>query len=145
VYRLAEDVKPLPARSNIGRASAPEEKARLSKIANNRPKWQTARPVAVLALNATMRGGELKGLRWRDLHFLQRILTIRLRSKRAAGLRVIPLNAAAWAAVFELRERAKVLFGGNLHPEWYLFFRKEGFSSPEPDNRLAAGVRPLEH
>jgi integrase len=80
-----------------------------------------------------MRGCELKGLRWRDVDVLQRILTIRLRSKRATGLRVIPLNAAASAAVFELRERAKALFGGHLHPEWYLFFRKEGFSSPEPD------------
>jgi integrase len=74
----------------------------------------------------------LKGLRWRDVDFIERTLTIR-RSKTAAGLRVIPLNAEAWSAILELRQKAKALFGENLNLDWYLFFRKEGSCRPEPD------------
>jgi len=114
------------------RALALEEKVRLLKIANSRPEWQTARLAMLLALNTTMRGCELKGLRWRDVDFIERTVTIR-RSKTSAGLRVIPLNAEAWPAVLELRDRANSLFGENLHPDWYLFFRREGFCRPESD------------
>ncbi len=63
-----------------------------------------------LALNTTMRGCELKSLRWSDVDLMGKMLTIR-KSKTEAGERVIPLNSVAFAAILELRERAKS-FGG---------------------------------
>ena len=131
-YRMADDVKPLPARSNIGRALSMDEEARLLRIAASRPEWNMVRLAMVLALNTTCRGCELKGLHWRDVDFLGRTIAIR-RSKTEAGIRTIPLNANAWKAILALRERAMLLFGENLNLDWYVFFRREGFSKAEPD------------
>ncbi len=140
-YRMTEDVKPLPVRHNAGRALSHEEKVRLLKVAASRPEWQTARLAMVLALNTTMRGCELKGLRWREINFIERTLTVRRSTtKTDAGERVIPLNAEAWGSVLGLRERAKALLGQDLQPDWYVFFHKEGFCHPEPD-KPASGWR----
>jgi integrase len=129
-HLMADELKPLPERRDIGRALAPEEKARLLKLAAGRPEWRTAFLAARLALNTTMRGCELKGMRWRDVDFIERTVRIQ-RSKTAAGERLIPLNADAWAAVLELRERAAALFG-ETRPDWFLFPRAEGRSRPDP-------------
>ena len=91
---IADDVPHLPERRDIGRALTLEVKARLLAMAAAKPEWNTARVAAILALNTTMRGCELKGLRWGDVDFIERTVTIR-RSKTAAGERVIPLNANA--------------------------------------------------
>ena len=93
---VAEDIHPLKERREVGRAMAHEEKIRLLCMAAARPKWQTARCAAILALNTTMRGCELKGLRWRDVNLIDRVLTVR-RSKTEAGERAIPLNSDAMA------------------------------------------------
>ena len=103
---VAEDIRPLKERHDIGRALAHEEKIRLLRVAGSRPEWLTARCAAILALNTTMRGCELKGLLWRDVNLIDRALTIR-RSKTEAGERVIPLNKDAMAAIFELYKRAQ--------------------------------------
>jgi integrase len=55
-----------------------------------------------------MRGCELKGLRWRQVDFMERTITVRrTTTKTDAGERVIPLNHDAWTAILELRERTK--------------------------------------
>ena len=64
-----------------------------------------------LALCTTMRGVEIRNLRWQDVDLLKRTLTIR-RSKTDAGLRSIPMNEDAYAATQELWERARA-FGGT--------------------------------
>ncbi len=124
-YAVAEEVRPLPERRNIGRALRHDEKLRLLKVAASRPEWQIARLAATLALNTTMRACEIRGLQWRDVNFLERTLAVR-RSKTEAGERVIPLNADAWAAILELRERARLLFGAEPEADWYLFPHGEG-------------------
>ena len=86
------EVPRLPERRDIGRALKPEEKLRLLKVAQSRPEWETAYLASVLALNTTMRGCEIKQLRWRDIDFMDPSLVIR-RSKTRAGERLIPLNA----------------------------------------------------
>jgi integrase len=110
---VAEDIRPLKERRNIGRAMAHEEKVRLLRLAAIRPEWQVARCAAILALNTTMRGCELKGLRWRDVNLLDRMLTVR-RSKTEAGERVIPLNNDAMAAILELYKRAQAVGATDL-------------------------------
>jgi len=128
---IADEIPRLPERRDIGRALAPDEKLRLLRIAASRPEWGTAYLASVLALNTTMRGCELKGLRWGDVDLMALKLTVR-RSKTAAGDRVIPLNVDALSAIRRLRERAKVQFGDSLSPDWYVLPHAEGFGKPDP-------------
>ena len=74
---------------------AHEEKIRLLRTAAIRPEWQIVRCAAILALNTTLRGCELKGLRWRDVNLIDRVLTVR-RSKTEAGERVVRLTPMQW-------------------------------------------------
>ena len=75
-------------------------------------------PIAIVALGTGMRRGELCALRWRDVDFFERTITIR-QSKTDAGRRLIPLNVDAWSAIMELYQRAKR--GGQVEPEHFLF------------------------
>ena len=128
--QIADEVPRLPERRDVGKALTLGEKARLLKMAAAKPEWDTARLAAILALNTTMRGCELKGLRWRDVDLMERTITIR-RSKTAAGERVIPLNSNAWAVFVFLREKGKKLFGDNLDADWYVLPHAEGYSKPD--------------
>jgi integrase len=85
-----------------------------------KPEWETAFFAAQLALQTTMRGCEIRGLRWSDIDFVADTLTIR-KSKTAAGVRVIPLTPDAFEVLVQLRTRAE-LFGG-VEPGHYVFAR----------------------
>jgi integrase len=103
----------------------------LLKGAQFRPEWETAYLASVLALNTTMRGCEIEQLRWCDIDFMDRSLVIR-RSKTRAGERLIPLNALGFNAILRLRELARMLFGNDLKPDWYVFHFSEEYSQPDP-------------
>jgi len=131
-WHFVEDEIPhLPERRDIGRALQPDEKLRLLKIAQSKPQWETAYLASLLALNTTMRGCEIRQLRWGDIDLMDHSLTIR-RSKTRAGERVIPLNANAFSAIMQLRDRAQALFGTDLQLDWYVFPSCEGYSKPDP-------------
>jgi integrase len=83
-----------------------------------RPEWETAYLAAILCLNTTARGCELKGLQWADVDLFARTLTIR-KSKTAAGERVIPLTDVAASALARLRRRAESF--GTVEPSHYIF------------------------
>ena len=135
---MADDIRPLPMRHNVGRALTHDEELRLLKLAAAKPEWLNARLAAVVALNTTMRAGEIRGLRWQVVDFIERTITVqRNTTKTDAGERVIPLNAGALAAMLELRERAKLLFGVEPQPEWYVFPHKEGFTKPDPTRPMS--------
>ena len=119
---FADEIKPLPLRQSVGRALVPEEKLRLLKVAASREDWRAAYYAAVLALNTTMRGCEIKGLRWQDVDLMDRTLTVR-RSKTEAGERVIPLNVDAYNVLLSLYQRAEKL--GDVLPDHYVFFACE--------------------
>src|SRR5262245_58685040 len=133
---IESEVPRLPERRDIGRALQPEEKLRLLEVAKSRPEWETAYLASMLALNTTMRGCEIKQLRWRDIDFIDRSLVIR-RSKTLAGERVIPLNANAYQTIIRLRERARILLGCDLQLDWYLFPSSEGYSKPDPTKPMS--------
>jgi integrase len=90
----------------------------------------------VLALNTTMRGCEIRGLRWQDVDLMSRTVVIR-RAKTEAGDRVIPLNQDAMAAVLRLRERAQLLFGAALSPDWFVLPHAEGRMKPDPKKPMS--------
>ncbi len=117
-HHFSEEIHPLPVRQNIGRALTYEEKVKLLGRAAARPEWQTVAWAARLALNTTMRGCEIKELRWRDVDMIGRSLTVR-KSKTEAGERVIPLNSDAWAVILELYRLSETL--GGFDPSHCLF------------------------
>jgi integrase len=115
---VADDIKPLKEPRTIGRALSYEEKTRLLHAADSNPEWQNARLAMTLALCTTMRGVEIKNLRWEDADLIRRSFTVR-RSKTDAGLRSIPMNDDAYSAVLELFERASAL--GGTETRHFLF------------------------
>ena len=69
---------------------------------------------------------------------IERTITVRRNTtKTDAGERVIPLNMDACAAIPELRKRAKLLFGAEPQPDWYLFPHAEGFTKPDPTKPMS--------
>src|SRR5215469_3713651 len=126
-HMMADDIRPLPVRQNVGRALAHDEKLRLLKLAAAKPEWQNARLAAILALNTTMRACEIRGLKWQNVDLIERVLTVRRNTTKSdAGERIIPLNSGAWAVILESRERSKLLFGSEPQPRWYVFPHAEG-------------------
>jgi integrase len=91
----------------------------------------------MLALNTTMRGCEIKGLRWRDVDLMEKTLTNR-RSKTTAGERVRPLNADAMSAIPALRTRSKGFFGDDLASDWFIFPQAEGNTKPDPTKPMVS-------
>jgi integrase len=117
-HHFSEDIHPLPVRQNIGRALTYEEKTKLLHRVAARPEWRTVAYAARLALNTTMRGCEIKGMRWRDIDMIGRSLTVR-KSKTEADERLISLNADAWAVILELYRRSQAF--GAIEPSHFLF------------------------
>ncbi len=109
-HLFADEIKPLPARHQVGRAMSPDEKLGLQRAAEDKPQWENARLAMSLALNTTMRACEVKGLRWKDVDFLERTITVR-QSKTDAGRRLIPLNGEAFDTIMELYHRAQKVSG----------------------------------
>jgi len=117
-HLLADEIKPLPARHQVGRALLREQKLALARLASMNPDWENARLAMTLALNTTMRSCEVKGLQWQHVDFLEKTITVH-HSKTDAGRRVIPLNRAAWGAIMELYRRAEK--GRARDPEHFVF------------------------
>jgi len=108
-HKVSGDFKTLNFNKHrVGKALPKEQKKKLLDLAATNPDWQTARCAAILAFKTTMRSGELKRLRWADVNWLDRVLSVRA-SKTDAGVREIPINGAAWNILRELHERAKLL------------------------------------
>ena len=120
---IGEGIKPLREPQTIGRALTHEERIRLFNIAAQKPEWETAHHAAVLAVNTTARKCELRALQWRHVDFINRTLEIP-KSKTDAGVRMIPLNAESYEALWKLRRRA------------------ENFGSVEPSHFVFAALRP---
>jgi integrase len=118
--RLAEAVQMLPQRYKPARVLSPEEKAQLLEVAASKPEWEIACCAAILALNTTMRGCELKGLRHMDIDLFEKTLKIKRQStKTDAGERVIPLNRDAILALGKVLDRCRVL--GSVEPDHFIF------------------------
>jgi integrase len=136
-HLIADEIKPLPERHDIGRVLSHEQKARLIRTALSKPAWEIARLAMTLALNTTMRACEIRGLRWRDLDLIERVITVR-KSKTKAGLRQIPLNNDAWNAILRLRERTRILLGSSPLPDWFVFPHSEGGIIPDPVRQMSS-------
>jgi integrase len=141
-HHFSDEIRPLPVHTQTGRAMTLDEKLRLAKSAAMKPEWQNARLAMVLALNTTMRACEIKALRWYDVDFLARTVTIR-KSKTEAGQRVIPLNEDALSAMRELYRRASAI--GGTQPNHYAFpaCENERFNPATPQKSWRSAWRSL--
>ena len=116
---VAEDVKLDRENTNpIAKVLTGDQKRLLFETAASNDGWMVAYCAAVLAVSTTCRGMELKNLRWRDVDLFERGILIQ-RSKTKAGLRAIPLNDDAMAALARLRKRAEYL--GSAQPDHFVF------------------------
>jgi integrase len=77
--------------------------------------------VALIAANTTMRSCELKGLRFDDVHLVDRRVFVNRSKGNTSGVRDIPLNDAAMWGFARLLERANAL--GSIAPEHFVFPR----------------------
>ena len=137
LWHLVEgDIKRLPERHNVGRVLPADAKLRLLKVAASRPEWETAYLASVLAFNTTMRGCEIRGLRWGDVDLMSRTVVIRL-AKTEAGDRVIPLNRHAMVAMMRLRDKTQLLFGPDVSADWFVFPHAEGNTNPDPTRPMS--------
>src|ERR1017187_8097330 len=143
--RVADDIRPLKEPSTIGRALTEDDKKRLLQVAVMRPEWETAYLAAILCLNTTSRGCELKGLQWSDVNLFSRTLTIR-KSKTAAGERTVPLTGVACSALARLRARAESF--GPVEPAHFVFagfVPKFTFSGKKVIDYNVTGFDPTRH
>jgi integrase len=136
---LAEDVRPLREPETIGRALTQAEQTALLETAALNPDWETAFFAATVALNTTMRGCEVKGLRWRDVDLLASTLTIR-KGKTAAAARVIPLTPDAFEVFVQLRTRAETF--GEVAPDHFVFASFKLEALPEGKGHRVAAWQP---
>ena len=112
---LQPDVTMLRVDTEVGKALTKDEEARLLK-ACAASRSRTLLPFVQVALHTGLRKGEIQSLRWNQIDFLNREITVG-RAKTVAGTgRVVPLNARAlatlqaWAGHFPDRQPSHTVF-----------------------------------
>jgi len=111
---LGSKVRMLRERHDIAKALTPEqEDALLAATAQADSACHTA---TVLALNTAMRRSEIRLLRWQQVDFERRIVTVGYSKTEAGTGRVIPLNAAAFGTLVRWAGRFP-----QPRPEHYVF------------------------
>ena len=109
----------LKGTKQIAKAYSAEEKTRRME-ATKEARSPAIHPTLMLALNAGLRGGEIKNLKWLHIDLEKKFLTAG-RSKTEAGEgRTIPLNPPLQAALEQHAARYVLRFG-RIEPDWYLF------------------------
>ncbi len=108
-------VRMLREPSEIGRALMPDELHRIETQAKK--SRSLSLPVAITLLRHTgMRTAELRMMRWRQVDFLGRAVTVGKAKTKGSEGRLIPLNETAFHALQEWRSRFN-----NPLPEHYIF------------------------
>jgi integrase len=101
---IQPDVRMLKTRGEIGRALSADEQHRLLTACKN-VRSRSLYPAFLLSLHTGLRNGELRHLRWHQIDFLEKQLTVG-KGKTAGGEgRVIPMNDTAFKALEEWRRK----------------------------------------
>jgi integrase len=120
-------VKALRENKDVGRCLSPDEEERL--LAGARTIDSACYTVVTLALNTALRKSEIRLLRWSQIDFARRVLTVG-KSKTDAGTgRLIPLNFTAFEVLAQWAKRSP-----EAQPEHFVF--------PWCENRRIDATRP---
>ena len=92
---LTPDVTFLRADAEIGKALSAEEETRLL-AACRASRSRALLPFVTVAFHTGMRRGEIQALRWDQIDFLNRTVTVGAAKTSAGSNRVIPLNERAF-------------------------------------------------
>jgi integrase len=103
----------------IAKVYSPEEKQRLVE-ATREARSPAIYPALMLALNAGLRNGEIRQLRWNQVDLKKQFLTVGKSKTEAGEGRTIPLNGALREALRHHAEWYMLRFG-KIEPDWYLF------------------------
>jgi integrase len=112
----------LPERDDVGKALNADEETRLLKTCSE-SRSRALLPAVLLALNTGLRSNELTSLRWNQIDFDKRFLTVGNSKTEAGKGRKIPLNETAfatlsfWAANFPARTPEQYVFPSEHYGE----------------------------
>lgn len=143
--KISADYKPLKEnKQGPGVALTAEQLRRLIETAARKPEWDAAYLGAWIAANTTMRGGEIKQLRHRNVDLFARVVRIdREGTKTDGGCREIPLNEEAVRAFARLIDRANNL--GSSDPEHFLFPAYRFRHTKDGHSVVGTGYDPTHH
>ena len=125
-------VRKLEERKDVGKALSPDEESRLLTAALDQTspnRSQTLGTFIRIALLTGMRSGEITGLRWGQVDFSRRVVTVG-RAKTASGTgRQIPMNSQLFEVLAAHAEWFTQRFG-ETEPSFHLF----PFGKPTPND-----------
>jgi len=137
-FTLQPDVRMLRAADDVGQAIAREQEARLLTACQSSRSRQLYIAVT-LALNTCMRYSELRLLKWEQVNFAARAVTVGASKTEAGAGRIIPLNPRAmtvlsfWAGLFPERV-----------PEHYVF-PSERYGVAQRKDKPKGSTQPCVH
>jgi integrase len=99
---IADEVKMLPERKDVGRALSPDEETRLLAACKASPS-RSLHPAVCIYSNSGLRNAELRCARWSQVDFLKKEFHVGLAKTEASTGRIVPLNQAAMQAFKEWR------------------------------------------
>jgi integrase len=118
-HELWPKVKRLEEPTSIGRALLPEEEAAVLHAAAT-SQSRTIHAFIRIALLTGMRYSEIRGLRWSQIDFAERTITVGKSKSEAGTGRMIPMNADLLAACSMYAEWYQQKLG-MARADWYVF------------------------
>jgi integrase len=94
-FAIQPDVRMLRASDDVGRAITREQEDRLLAVCQA-SRSRSLYTAVLLALNTCMRYSELRLLKWKQVNFVARTVTVGASKTEAGAGRVIPLNTCAF-------------------------------------------------
>jgi integrase len=123
---IADDVRMLPERKDVGRALTSDEETRLLEACRKSPQPSLYTAV-IFFCNTGLRNAEFRKACWSQVDFIKAEFQVGKAKTEGGEGRIVPLNQAALAAITEWRRRwPNAKPGDYIFPSEKLVFRGQG-------------------